>query len=55
MMKNMPHGGTPDAIPANRPALALPDAGRDLAELLAEIAAQQIRKKPTGTKEGGKK
>lgn len=54
-MKNMPHGGTPDPIPVNRPASALPDAARDLAELLAEIAAQQIRKKPTEAKQGGKK
>lgn len=53
-MKNMPHGGTPDAIPVNCPASAMPDAVRDLAELLAEIAAQQIRK-PTQRKQGGKK
>lgn len=54
-MKNFSHGGTPDAIPVNRPDSALPEAVRDLAELLAEIAAQQICKKPTGTKQGGKK
>lgn len=54
-MKCVAHGGTPDAIPVNRPGSALPDAVRDLAELLAEIAALQIRKKLTGTKEGGKK
>lgn len=54
-MKNTPHGGAPDAIPVNRPGSALSDAVRDLADLLAEIAAQQIRKKPTARKQGGKK
>lgn len=54
-MKDMRHGGTPNAIPVNRPASALSDAVRDLAELLAEIAAQQIRKKPTGKKQRSKK
>ncbi|BAL23460.1 hypothetical protein [Azoarcus sp. KH32C] len=54
-MKNMRHGGTSDAIPVNRPASALPDAVRDLADLLAEIAAHQIREKPTEKKEGSKK
>ena len=53
-MKDAPHGGTPDAIPSNRPDSALPDAVRDLADLLAEIAMQQIRTKPMG-KEGDDK
>lgn len=54
MMKNVPHGGTPDAIPVNRPGPALPDAVRDLAELLAEIAMQQLRNEQSKKDEGSR-
>lgn len=52
-MKKIPHGGAPDAIPHNRPDSALPEAVRDLAELLAEIAAQQLRNEQSKKDEGG--
>lgn len=35
---------TPGAIPSNRSSSALPAALRDLVELLADIAFQQIRR-----------
>ena len=53
-MKKMPYGGAPDAIRHNRPDSAWPEAVRDLAELLAEIAAQQLRNEQSTKDEGGR-